>query len=496
METGSPPVTKILTMVLFALSCAGLLLYLWLSFGGTIPFASSGYRFQVAFADAGQLATEADVREAGVNVGKVVGKELDPSGNRTLATIQMNNQFAPIRKDAQAILRTKTILGETYVQLTPGLPNSPTLPDGATLAQSHVQNAVQIDQVFDALSPNVRHAFQQWQQEMAVVIKGNDVNLNSVLGNLPSFSADATDLLQVLDVQHLAVEGLVRNGSTVFAALNKDPAALRSLITTGEETFHTTAVNNNNLAATFHVFPTFLQETKLTMRQLQSFSTNADPVVKELEPVATQLKPTLTSVRRLAPDLKSFFINLGPLITASKTGLPAVRDTLNGATPLLGSLGPFLEQLNPVIGWLSTHQQLISDFISNGAGGLAAKTTSLGGGGGGSPGHYLVQFGPVGSETLSINPTRDADNRGNTYPPPLWLANPKDFSAGGKFPGSFGFPNWDCTNAGGEKGASGAPTELTQGEQACWVAPNLSNLIGQNNSSRFPHVNQAHYSSK
>ena len=33
METGSPSVTKIFSMVLFALSCVGLLLFLWLSFG-------------------------------------------------------------------------------------------------------------------------------------------------------------------------------------------------------------------------------------------------------------------------------------------------------------------------------------------------------------------------------------------------------------------------------------------------------------------------------
>ncbi len=45
METGSPSIAKILTMVLFALSCVGLLLFLWLSFGGTIPFNPQGYRF-------------------------------------------------------------------------------------------------------------------------------------------------------------------------------------------------------------------------------------------------------------------------------------------------------------------------------------------------------------------------------------------------------------------------------------------------------------------
>ena len=402
METGSPSVTKIVTMVLFALSCVGLLLFLWLSFGGTIPFNPQGYRFQVAFPNASQLADQADVRIAGVSVGKVIAKSLDPQGNRTIATIQMNNKFAPIHKDAQAILRQKTILGETYVQLTPGTPGTPMLRDGALLARSNVQPAVQLDQIFNALDPRTRAAFRQWQQQLALAVQGNDQNLNNVIGNLPAFAADATNLLQVLDVQHTAVVNLVRNGGTVFAALSQSQSALRNLITTGETTFATTAANNNSIADTFHVFPTFLNETKLTMTRLQTFSQNTDPLIKELVPVAQQLRPTLTAVRQLSPYLRSLFVHLGPLITVSKTGLPAVRDVLKGTTPLLASLGPFLGQLNPILTWLSLHQQLISDFISNGAGGLAAKTTSFGGNG---TGHYLRQFGPTGPRRCRSPPT-------------------------------------------------------------------------------------------
>jgi virulence factor Mce-like protein len=494
METGSPSVAKIASMVAFALSVVGLLLFMWLSFGGPIPFSPQGYRVRIAFPDASQLADQADVRIAGVSVGKVIDKSLDPQGNRTIATIQMNNNFAPIHKDARAILRQKTILGETYVELTPGTPHSPNLPDDGLLARSNVEPAVQLDQIFNALNPTTRHAFQQWQQQLALLIKGNDQNLNSVLGNLPGFAADATNILQVLDVQHAGVVRLVQNGGTVFAALSKSQSALRNLITSGETTFHTTAVNNQSIINTFHVFPTFLNETKQTMTRLQSFAINTDPLIKELEPVAANLKPTLAAVRALAPDLRAFFTKLGPLITVSKTGLPAVRDVLNGTTPLLASLGPFLEQLNPVLNWLSLHQQLISDFISNGAGSLAAKTTSAEFSG--SPGHYLKQFGPVGAETLSFAANRSPDNRGNTYPPPLWLSDPRIFSAGGNFPGSFAFPSWDCTNAGGNKPASGTPTQFTQGQQACWQAPPLSQLLGQNNASRFPQVKPATYSNK
>src|SRR5437588_3522164 len=135
METRAPGLSRVITMVLFSLSCVGLLLFLWLSVGGQIPLNTQGYRFSVAFPNASQLATQADVRIAGVKVGKVIDKRLDPNGNRTIATIQLQNQYAPIHKDAQAILRIKTILGETYVELTPGSPNKPALPDDGLLAR-------------------------------------------------------------------------------------------------------------------------------------------------------------------------------------------------------------------------------------------------------------------------------------------------------------------------------------------------------------------------
>src|SRR5206468_2905858 len=91
MQKQAPSLRRILTMVLFALSCFGLLLFLWLSFGGSIPLKPASYRVKVAFPEATQLGLEADVRVAGVSVGKVVAKELDPhGGNRTVATIELD----------------------------------------------------------------------------------------------------------------------------------------------------------------------------------------------------------------------------------------------------------------------------------------------------------------------------------------------------------------------------------------------------------------------
>ena len=64
------------------------------------------------------------------SIGKVVSVGLDRHTGLTQAVIQIDRQFAPRPADTRAILRQKTLLGETYVELSPGNPSGPKLPDG------------------------------------------------------------------------------------------------------------------------------------------------------------------------------------------------------------------------------------------------------------------------------------------------------------------------------------------------------------------------------
>ena len=122
-------------MVGFTLSVAALLMFLWTAFGGTLPLRPEGYRFKATFPEASLLVKEADVRMAGVNIGKVKNKELGKGGRTTLVEMEIDDRFAPIGRDARAILRQKCLLGETYVEITPGSPGGASLDDGGTLAQ-------------------------------------------------------------------------------------------------------------------------------------------------------------------------------------------------------------------------------------------------------------------------------------------------------------------------------------------------------------------------
>src|SRR6478735_8490490 len=126
MQKQAPSIGRILIAVGFTLSCFGLILFLWIAFGGPIPLKPESYRVTAYFPEATQLAVESDVRIGGVSVGKVKEIQLAPPDERvngkdtTEAVIEIEPEFAPISNDARAILRQKTLLGETYVELTSG----------------------------------------------------------------------------------------------------------------------------------------------------------------------------------------------------------------------------------------------------------------------------------------------------------------------------------------------------------------------------------------
>src|SRR5215212_3618672 len=115
MATTPPTITRLLIAIGFALSCFGLLLFLWATFGGPVPLKPEGYRVEVPFSEATQLAQESDVRIHNVSVGKVKSIDLADSGpNRDLAvaTLELDTPYAPIPVDTRAMLRQKTLLGE------------------------------------------------------------------------------------------------------------------------------------------------------------------------------------------------------------------------------------------------------------------------------------------------------------------------------------------------------------------------------------------------
>ena len=464
MQKQAPSIGRILVAVGFALSCFGLILFLWIAFGGPIPLAPESYRVTAYFPEATALAQESDVRIGGVSVGKVKTVELAPIDKRvngkdtTEAVIEIEPEFAPISSDARAILRAKTLLGETYLELTsgtePGAEEAPValgaaanasdadaegaeaIPEGGTLGIGRTAEQTQIDEIFNALDEETRASFQRWQQNAAVAIRDRGLDLNDAFGNLGPFVTDTSEVVEILERQKLALKGLVRDTGAVFEALTERDQELAGVITGSNDTFSALAEQERALAETFQIFPTFQRETRATFERLDEFQLNTRPLVQELLPVARDLSPTLRNVRRLSPDLRDLFIDLEDLQRVSEKGLPALEDILDGLAPVLDRLDPFLANLNPVVDYLSFHRANVTDFL--GAPGVAhAGVLEPNRPDDPAPRHALRVLGHFSTESLSIWPTRLSTNRGNSYLAPGALTR---IATDGMF------PNFDCKN--------------------------------------------------
>jgi ABC-type transporter Mla subunit MlaD len=500
MGTRAPSLGRVLAAAGFALSCFGLLLFLWLAFGGPIPLKPTSYRITADFPEAATLAEEADVRVSGVTVGTVKELELPPEGNATRVTMEIEPRFAPISEDARAVLRQKTLLGETYVELTPGSrvesgeepPVSLGTQGGATDAQisavepipedghldsSRVRDATQIDDIFNALDERTRESFQRWQANAAVAVRGRGLDLNDSFGNLGPFIADASSVVGILREQRSSLRGLVRDTGEVFAAITERDQELAGAITGSNDTFAALAEQERALAESFQVLPTFQRELRDALVRLDRFRANAHPLVRDLIPVARDATPTLRSVRRLSPHLRRLFPDLDALTSASRRGLPALRRTIDGLGPVLDALDPFLANFNPVVRYLGAQRHTVTDFLSSPPAALSGSLP-LGnpefapGFDPPAPLHALRQLNYLSAEGLTVNRERLPTNRGNGYLQPRAL-NDRPAARTGIF------PNFDCRPSGGERfGGDGGTPPVDEHFAPCFVAPDFAPAFG------------------
>jgi virulence factor Mce-like protein len=439
MSKRAPSTTQLLVITGFALSCFGILLFLWVTFGGPTPFRAKSYELKVPFNEATQLAEQSDVRISGVNVGKVQSINLSPNGKQALATVAIDDQYAPLPESTRAILRTKTLLGETYIELTPGSRKGPELGDGATLPEANVAESVQLDEIFRTFNAQTRAAFQEWMQEAAVAINGQGQNLSYALGGLDPTFTEFDRLFRILDTQRLAVSQLFRNGATTFSSLRGQEGQLADLIQSSNAVFQTTARRDRDIEALFRAFPTFEDESRLTVSRLKRFSLEADPLMRQLVPAAEQLSPTLISLSKLAPESKAFFEGLGPVIERAPTGFAAFRKIFaDEFPPLLRAVDPFIRNLNPILVGLKLYKVDLTAFFANLAATFNGKLISPTGKEEGEAPRYLRVIGPMNPETLSTYPSRLAINRNSAYSPPKWAED----LVNGSLPG---FDTRQCT---------------------------------------------------
>ncbi len=415
MQKRAPTLGNLLVIVLFVLSCFGLLMFLWESFGGPLPLKPKGYRFSVAFPRSFALAEQSDVRISGVEVGHVVSLGLGSDG-RTHATVEIAGRYAPIRASMHAILRQKTLLGETYVQLIPESQSGPFLHDGGQLPDSQVEPSVTLDDILSAFDAKTRRDFQIWQQAVAEGINGRGEEINASFAQLEPFVESANKLVTLLDAQEGAVKALVRNTGVVFNALASRDHQLEGSIVNGERTFHAAAEASEAFAAAFRALPAFEHNSTVALQETDKFAAIANPYFEEFRPTERALSALLEAAKPFTPQFNDFLTALGPLTAAAKTGLPDQKKALQLTVPVLENFRPVLHNLDPFLQYLGDYLPELQAFFANVTAASEASENNSNTEGEGPKQHLLTAMQVLTPESLAIYPNRTGTNRANAYP--------------------------------------------------------------------------------
>jgi len=139
---------------LFVIIAAGLLIATIFAIGGA--FGRAGLTFLVYFKNAGGLEPGSIVRYAGVRKGRVEKVTIDPKDPaRVIIQIGIEPEV-PVKTDSLAKVTSISALGENYLEIMPGKPDSPLAQSGAVLPSKEFFGISDVADLLNDLGPDVQ----------------------------------------------------------------------------------------------------------------------------------------------------------------------------------------------------------------------------------------------------------------------------------------------------------------------------------------------------
>ena len=406
------------TVGAFVVAMAVIFGALWVNFGGAMPGVTGGYSVTASLADTQNLVYDSEVRIAGVPVGKIRGLERTPGS--VDVKMELRGDAVPLHEGANVVLRAKTIIEETYLEVTDG--TGAAIPDGGRLPASAEQLSVKFDDLLDTLPLETREQLAGMVRKLGVATDGEAQHLADTLAALGRLGRDGHDALDVLASQSDNLSALVREGMRLLAVLDEGEGQIARMATAAERLTRATASRDDKLAEAVSLLPGLLDKLE-----------GASPPVREL---AGALTPLADPLLRAAPDLEAALGELaGPTgataalrallpeldknldrLPATLTRTPAVAADASALIPVL-RVG--LGDVNPMLAYLTPYAQDVAAFAANAAQVVTASGLNAG--------RFLLVL-DAGSFTGDAVTTKVH----NAYPPAGGATDPKPFT--GKVP--------------------------------------------------------------
>jgi phospholipid/cholesterol/gamma-HCH transport system substrate-binding protein len=369
-------VRRAIGLLLFVGFGLGVAVYLLARVGTNIVPTSSQYTFEADVRSAVSLANAADVREAGVEIGRVTA--IKQAGAITALELSIDAKYGPVYKDATVLIRAKSIAGENYVQLDPGNPSSGRIASGGVLPVSQELQAVQDDDVFSIFSAPERDNLQRATRGLGKGLSGQGGNnLNQTLESMTAVIDDGQNFSQVVADERTQTAQLVNSFDIVTAALGARGQDIQTLTDAALTTSRAVAARNTELRATVAALPGFLRQGRTTAGRLGTFSVDATPVMSNLRIAAQDLVPAITDLRPAATEARTTLATLERFATTARPTFTKLTPFAKDTRAFVSPYSSLLQQLNPILSYLNPYWRELSTWFAN-TGAAVNATDSIG----------------------------------------------------------------------------------------------------------------------
>jgi phospholipid/cholesterol/gamma-HCH transport system substrate-binding protein len=355
---------RALGLILFLGFGAGVSLYLLGRVGTTVLPTASKYNFEADVHSSLALAKAADVREAGVLVGRVTG--IKQAGSVTALKLSIDKQYAPVYENATVQIRAKSIAGENYVQLVPGDPQKGALAENGVLDLSQEAPAVQDDDVFSILEKPERANLSRALKGLGRGLQGQGGdNLNQTLEAMTSLVNQGQGFARILYEERTQTAQLINSFDGVASALGERASDIQDLTRSALITAEAVSERNVDLRSTLRVLPGFLSRAETTANRLGRFSVTATPVFSNLRVAFGKLVP---AVNELGPAAREADTTLSTLDRFAVTALPTFQKLtpfVRTTSALIGPYSKFLQQVSPLSRFISPYSKEVGSWFAD-----------------------------------------------------------------------------------------------------------------------------------
>ncbi len=334
----------------------------YLAYTKTIPFTDPGYEVSATFENAATLRATNPVRIAGVNVGKVT--DVEPAGDAAKVTFTVEESGLPIHEDATIEIRPRLFLeGNFFLELSPGSPSAPELPDGGTIPITQTATAVQLDQVLSALTGDVRLNLRRLLEGYGTALTHEPTVADDRTQDPDSQGDTAAESLN----DSFEYGGAAGRGAAIVndALIGEQPGDLAGLIAAQRDVFQKLSGVEAELQDLITNFNTTTGALAAEQDNLSRSIAELAPTLEEARPSLAELSDALPPLRALALALEPSLRELPATIAAADPWLNQARlllrdSELGGAAQLLASATPHLAQTAHFAGGLFDEIGLLS----------------------------------------------------------------------------------------------------------------------------------------